>query len=231
MPCGVQRVYFILCWRCNNLRARDWANGNRYYTIPIGKELKTLQDEGLLPNPLPTYSRPILDYIYGYSLWILLAVIVCIYLLVKMVGGRDRTPSRLHKQDVIFASDLRRVLVAAMLSDGSIEEEEKNTIKSVHKHIIGADMSDTELEAVIEALIKEDEPVKKALEQTSENLTENEKKLLVTASMMVLCADGKIEESEMSFIVGVANALSMPQAQFREILSKFAKQSVEAKSA
>jgi hypothetical protein len=35
-------------------------------------ELKSFQERGLLPNPLPAYSLSFVDYLLGYSLWILL---------------------------------------------------------------------------------------------------------------------------------------------------------------
>jgi hypothetical protein len=48
--------------------------GNDYYPLPEGAELATLQASGSLPNPLPPYQIPPLDYAFGYLLWIALAV-------------------------------------------------------------------------------------------------------------------------------------------------------------
>ena len=40
---------------------------------PLSEEkIKELQQSGLLPSPLPKYSIPLWDYIFGYSLWIIL---------------------------------------------------------------------------------------------------------------------------------------------------------------
>jgi hypothetical protein len=49
---------------------------NRYYKMPTGDVLRSLQVRGLLPDPLPPYSINTLDYLVGYSLWLTIAVTV-----------------------------------------------------------------------------------------------------------------------------------------------------------
>jgi hypothetical protein len=50
------------------------GGGNGYYPCPQGAELAQLQAEGALPDPLPAYRVPMLDYAFGYLLWPALAV-------------------------------------------------------------------------------------------------------------------------------------------------------------
>tara|TARA_R110000764_G_scaffold110087_2_gene196389 strand:+ start:602 stop:1366 length:765 start_codon:yes stop_codon:yes gene_type:complete len=38
-------------------------------------QINTYQENGLLPNPLPNYKIPLMDWIWGFSLWILLLVL------------------------------------------------------------------------------------------------------------------------------------------------------------
>lgn len=40
---------------------------------------KALQEANVLPNPLPKYSIPIIDLLFGYSLWILIAGFALFY--------------------------------------------------------------------------------------------------------------------------------------------------------
>src|SRR6185295_19227686 len=49
------------------LALKGGANG--YYPLPEGNGLATLQASGDLPNPLPAYQIPALDYAFGYLLW------------------------------------------------------------------------------------------------------------------------------------------------------------------
>ena len=51
-----------------------------FYPMPIGKDLKYYQENGLLPNPLPSYNIPIKDYIIGYSMWIILFLVGAYYI-------------------------------------------------------------------------------------------------------------------------------------------------------
>ncbi len=38
-----------------------------------------LQGAGILPSPMPKYEIPIMDYVFGYSLWIVLGAIALFY--------------------------------------------------------------------------------------------------------------------------------------------------------
>lgn len=47
-----------------------------YYPMPAPEELKAFQAQGLVPDPLPAYSVPVVEYLFGYSLWIVIAGVV-----------------------------------------------------------------------------------------------------------------------------------------------------------
>ena len=64
-----------------------------YWPIPTGERLKTLQRAGLLPNPLPAYTRPLLDYLFGFSLWIALAGFGLFAGISVMFGSRSQEDS------------------------------------------------------------------------------------------------------------------------------------------
>lgn len=51
--------------------------GDSFHYVPLDK-VKTdeLQKSGLLPNPLPHYSIPVGAYIAGYSLWLIILVVI-----------------------------------------------------------------------------------------------------------------------------------------------------------
>jgi uncharacterized protein len=52
------------------------GDSKKFFRMPTGDELKGFQQRGLLPDPLPPYSLSFFDYLFGYSLWIVVAVIV-----------------------------------------------------------------------------------------------------------------------------------------------------------
>ena len=49
------------------VRGRDF-----YYPLPDEPQLSELQAAGALPRPLTPYSIPLVDYLFGYSLWIVI---------------------------------------------------------------------------------------------------------------------------------------------------------------
>ncbi len=64
-----------------------------YYPIPTGEDLKSYQDNNLLPNPLPQYNIPIKDYLIGYSLWII-AFLFAAYYIGTYMAKRKETDSQ-----------------------------------------------------------------------------------------------------------------------------------------
>ena len=53
------------------------------------KLIAELQADGTLPNPLPPYKLSLWDYLLGYSLWIIIAVVVGISVLKKLFAGKQ----------------------------------------------------------------------------------------------------------------------------------------------
>jgi len=52
------------------------GDSKKFFHMPDGDQLKSFQQRGLLPDPLPPYSLSFFDYAFGYSLWIVIAVVV-----------------------------------------------------------------------------------------------------------------------------------------------------------
>jgi hypothetical protein len=49
---------------------------SRAYHPLTAQEIKELQQTGELPSPLPAYSISTIEYLFGYSLWIVLVFVV-----------------------------------------------------------------------------------------------------------------------------------------------------------
>src|SRR5262249_36197493 len=69
----------------NDYVLRPKQSNNEYYPMPPAAELKELQAAGLLPSPLPAYSLSAWDYIFGYSLWIVLVGTALFYAIKEQV--------------------------------------------------------------------------------------------------------------------------------------------------
>jgi uncharacterized protein len=63
---------------------------------PTARDIAKYQEQGALQNPLPPYSIPIGDYLWGYSLWIILAAMAPFYLVVHR-SARKRAAAQAPK--------------------------------------------------------------------------------------------------------------------------------------
>jgi len=64
---------------------------DKYFPLPRAEVLTQLQQEGSLPSPLPQYSLSLLDYAFGYSLWLTLLA-VFLFQVLKRNLTRESTP-------------------------------------------------------------------------------------------------------------------------------------------
>jgi hypothetical protein len=70
---------------------------DKYYEMPPPAELAQLQDEGLLPRPLPAYSLTPTQLVLGHALWVILAFVA--------VGGLVKTRLRRKRHATLHASE------------------------------------------------------------------------------------------------------------------------------
>lgn len=76
----------------------DPAAADRYYPWPDdATQVKAWQAQGLLPDPLPGYSVPASEYLAGYSLWLIVGVIVAV--IGSIIGGRKLATKRRQALD------------------------------------------------------------------------------------------------------------------------------------
>ncbi len=62
----------------------------KFFPMPAGPKLATLQANGFLPNPLPPVKLKLSDYLVGYLLWWLLFVVFVLPPLVrKLLAKKD----------------------------------------------------------------------------------------------------------------------------------------------
>ncbi len=53
--------------------------GNDKYWALDDNQIAVLQERGVLPNPMPSHAIPIIDLLFGYSLWLVIAGVALFY--------------------------------------------------------------------------------------------------------------------------------------------------------
>jgi hypothetical protein len=79
------------------LAVKAGPNPTRFFEVPRAEELATLQADGLLPKPLPTYDIPASEWARGFMLWPLLALGVGVVWLQQFL--KKRRHEELHEVD------------------------------------------------------------------------------------------------------------------------------------
>ena len=118
-----------------------------------------------------------------------------------------------------FHRVMRRVLVAMMLADGAVEQEELDIIKTVYNKLTGNEFSQEDIDGEIHRARTDGISLTDYLSTVTSSLNDNGKELVMRAAIMVAAADGEIADEEMAVIAELAGALDLPPAQFKNILS------------
>jgi tetratricopeptide (TPR) repeat protein len=103
---------FLLPYRLTDDGYVLGVRGEKTYFDLDDENIKSFQDSGQLPSPLPTYQLSLLDYAFGHALWIALVVIVGLWPLSRR-SKRRRKRAQPHLDDAIAlhrAGDLNRAV-------------------------------------------------------------------------------------------------------------------------
>ena len=186
-----------------------------YYPLPTGNDLSSLQASGVLPDPLPTYDRPISDYISGYSLWFMILVMVAAYFAIGRAGRRRAT----RDDPQVLMGTMLRVLIAAMLADGTIHEHEKETIRLIYRKTTGLDLNESDFKRMILEIAHDKTDIEVQMQKVRSRITPDSKGLVVRDALMILCADGHVADAEKTFLTKVARGLALSEKQFEAVIA------------
>lgn len=115
--------------------------------------------------------------------------------------------------DYYSGIDLLSITVAMMVADGILDDREMNIIHSIRK---ARNISEDELNQIINRLFKSPDPVKLVLDTTAVKLDENLIRLLVT----IAASDGKIDYTEVEMLNKVAEKMGLSQGRLRDIINE-----------
>lgn len=73
------------------LAVKTDSEEQQYYAL-TSPQIKELQAEGSLPDPMPPYKISTLDYVIGYSLWLIILVLSAFSGIKKLFKKKDKAP-------------------------------------------------------------------------------------------------------------------------------------------
>lgn len=87
------RIYFFFagCYLKDDGYVLQKVDDTKSYISLNTAQIRELQQDGMLPTPLPTYSISFLDYLIGYSNWIVLGITI-VSMWVQSQSKPDKAP-------------------------------------------------------------------------------------------------------------------------------------------
>lgn len=204
-----------------------------YSPIPKGQDLKELQESGILPDPIPDYGLNALDYILGYSLWLVAAVILIIGYVTSSKNRENDAISDLKQVDEIkdaINSNLLSLLCIMAKADGKVLNEEIELIQSIYENFSGESISISFINDKIEQLKDGRERILQELNTISNFLSDEGKKSIIYTILMVAARDGEFDITEQQIFTEVASAINIDEKKLDEIVASFLSSNSDDKS-
>lgn len=184
----------------------------KYWPMPDVAKLDALQKMGLIPSPLPKYHRPIIDYLIGYSLWPLIALVILLSYL-----GRSRSKSENQVAVSVLKAASRRVMARMVLIKPEATVHNANFARLVYQSLCREPLTEEEFASDLQWV--RDEPIafENYLGAIGRKLNRNGHFILLRSAAHVAVADGILDLNEEAAIRDIAEKLGL----FREEADNF----------
>ena len=162
----------------------------RYHALS-GDQIERWQMSGLLPKPLPAYNIAMIDYVLGYSMWIVAGLV---FFGLAGFGWAARSKKKRVDREVRIA--VRRTLAKAILSDGSVDRSERIAAQNVYAQLFAENLSPVELARDIAWVSENPVGYDLYIDTMAANLPSDAKIILVQAFTHIIGIDSELHEGE-----------------------------------
>ncbi len=119
-----------------------------------------------------------------------------------------------------FHRAIRRVMVAMMLADGVVDDDEIRAIRSVYEKMAGTTLSDADVQRDIQRVRNDRSDVEGVLAEFRGALNDAGKEMVIKAAYFVASADGDFSRDEQELLTRIANALEMSSAHAAGVIQE-----------
>ena len=114
--------------------------------------------------------------------------------------------------EAAFAVASKRVMFKKALADGEIDDAEVAQIAQAYRNIAKREIAAEDIASELEAARGDARPIGAYLAEVSPTLNDTGKELVLRAAVAVAKADGHVDDSEITELQALAQALDMPKA-------------------
>lgn len=218
--CYKTYTYFVLAgvYTTDEYVLCEGGTSKRYAPLPRGDELAKLQQQGLLPSPLPAYTRPTLDYVFGYSLWLLI-VGVAAWTYFETRRSKVGAPKKL----ALLKTTSRRVM-ARVASASAAPERGAAVAHQIYQQLFGEPLAEAEFAADMTWVQNEPAAFDGFVGAMSRQFDNSAKAILLRAAAHVAMADGALEGREEDTLRRLAGKLGFKAKEAEAFLTALRQQ-------
>jgi uncharacterized tellurite resistance protein B-like protein len=130
--------------------------------------------------------------------------------------------------DAIFVVAIKQVMIAMLLADGVIDDEEVKELQMIFEKVSGISVTEQDLREEIAVVQQQDSEALEIVQKLSPHLNDKGKELVISAAFNIAAADGHVDESETRFLKEIADAMELTPAHLNGLLAELAQAPVGA---
>ncbi|MGH1378681.1 MAG: TerB family tellurite resistance protein [Alphaproteobacteria bacterium] len=140
----------------------------------------------------------------------------------SLAGGEFGKKDLLHAGDSsAFSVALIRCMVAISIADEHLDDSEITEIARIYKHLLKVETNEETIRNTADEMLEYGVDIKAELSTTSKTLNKELKEKLITASLLILAADGDMDEGELIMLDDIRLGLGMSLSKLNRIKAKF----------
>ena len=140
----------------------------------------------------------------------------------SLAGGEFGKKDLLHAGDSnAFSVALIRCMVAISIADDHLDDSEITEIARIYAHLLKVDTNEETIRNTAAEMQEHGVDIQAELKTTSKTLNKELKEKLITASLLILAADGDMDEGELIMLDDIRLGLGMSLGHIDKIKSNF----------
>lgn len=122
----------------------------------------------------------------------------------------------------LFMVAMKQVMIAMLLADGVIDDDEVNELKVMFEDLAGVAVTEQDLREEIAVIQQQGSNAIEMVQSIAPGLNDKGKEMVITAAYQIAIADGRVDPAEQALIEEVAEAMEISQAHLKGIMSELA---------
>lgn len=207
--------WFLLgVWTTDEAVLCDQAR-RRYWALPKGDQLKQLQAAKRLPDPIPPYERPFIEYAFGYSLWVL-GGLIGVGILLSRGRTRTETDQALKRHKVL----VRRIMAETLDARPDPHPHGEAAALSVYERVFSEPMAAADLAAEREWVRTNPDTYRAYLGVVSKNVDASLKLMLLRIAAALTFELGRADDAGWTALVDLAGRLGLDEEALRQVVAE-----------